>query len=48
MSLDNALLDGQRVLVLGTGGIAAELAATVASAGAEPVVAGRDSQRAGR
>lgn len=46
MSLDNALLDGQRVLVLGTGGIATELAATVASAGGEPVVAGRGSQRA--
>jgi NAD(P)-dependent dehydrogenase (short-subunit alcohol dehydrogenase family) len=44
-SIDATPLYGQRVLVLGTGGIGADVAAIVAEAGGTPVVAGRDAER---
>jgi NAD(P)-dependent dehydrogenase (short-subunit alcohol dehydrogenase family) len=46
MSIETTPLDGQRVLVLGTGDIGADVAAIVADAGGTPVVAGRDAARA--
>jgi NAD(P)-dependent dehydrogenase (short-subunit alcohol dehydrogenase family) len=46
MSIETTPLYGQRVLVLGTGGIGADVAAMVAEAGGTPVVAARDAQRA--
>jgi NAD(P)-dependent dehydrogenase (short-subunit alcohol dehydrogenase family) len=46
MSIDTTPLDGRRVLVLGTGGVGADIAAIVGEAGGTPVVAGRDAGRA--